>query len=77
MAVADFDADGNLDLAMTNSTSDSVSVVRGNGDGSFQTAQSFAAGDGPTSAAASDVNGDGVLDLVVSATSGFRPTRPP
>jgi hypothetical protein len=68
VAVADFDADGNLDLARTNSTSDSVSVVRGNGDGSFQTAQSFAAGDGARSVTASDVNGDGVPDLVVSAT---------
>src|SRR5262249_16254373 len=60
-----FDADGKLDLA---ATSDNVSVLRGNGDGTFQPAQSFAAGVGPRSVKAADVSGDGVLDLV--ATNG-------
>jgi hypothetical protein len=62
LAVADFNADGNLDLAGTNFRLD---VLRGNGDGTFQLAQSFAAG-APQSVNAADVNGDGVLDLVVT-----------
>src|SRR5262249_2561446 len=40
--VADFDGDGNLDLAGTNFST--VNVLRGNGDGSFQPAQFFPAG---------------------------------
>ena len=48
--------------------SGTVSVVLGNGDGSFQAAQSFAAGPAPYAVNAADVNGDGVLDLVVTTS---------
>jgi hypothetical protein len=65
VTVADFNADGILDLATANYFS-GVSVLLGNGDGTFQAAQSFAAGDHPLSATAGDVNGDGALDLVVT-----------
>jgi hypothetical protein len=66
LAVGDFDADGKLDLAATRDWSGSVNVLRGNGDGTFQPAQSFAAGADPQSVNTADVNGDGVLDLVVT-----------
>jgi len=65
--VGDFDGDGNLDLAGTNF--DRVSVLRGNGDGTFQPAQSFAAGLFPNFVNAYDMNGDGALDLVVTNQS--------
>jgi Calx-beta domain/FG-GAP-like repeat len=65
--VGDFDGDGDFDLAGTNF--DRVSVLRGNGDGTFQPAQFFAAGAYPYSINAADVNGDSVLDLVM-LTSG-------
>jgi len=49
-----------------NSASNTVSVLLGNGDGSFQTSVGFGTGAGPNSVAISDLNGDGSLDLAVT-----------
>ena len=43
-----------------------MSVLIGNGDGTFQTQQRFGAGDGPFSVAIGDLDGDGVPDLAVA-----------
>src|SRR6516165_8851187 len=43
-----------------------VSVLLGNGDGSFQAARNFGAGFSPDSVAVGDFNGDGVADLAVA-----------
>jgi hypothetical protein len=72
VAVGDFNGDGLLDLAVANVGTNSVSVLRGNGDGSFQAARSFAAGSSPRSVAVADFNGDGLLDLVVAGAGGVR-----
>ena len=69
MAVADFNGDGKHDLATANSFSDNVSVLLGNGDGTFQAAANFAAGNGPWSVAVGDFNGDGKPDLAVANSS--------
>src|SRR5881397_2620325 len=70
VAVGDFNGDGRLDLAVTNASSydvpGTVSVLLGNGDGTFQSALSFAVGSNPLSVAVGDVNGDGRLDLAVA-----------
>src|SRR2546428_586060 len=66
VAVGDFNGDGHLDLAVANSDSDNVSVLLGNGDGSFQTARNFPTGSLPRSVAVGDFNGDGHLDLAVA-----------
>src|SRR5439155_1298688 len=58
--------DGILDLAVTNAWSNDVSVLLGNGDGTFQAPRSFAVGSSPLSAAVADINGDGRLDLAVA-----------
>jgi hypothetical protein len=67
IATGDFNADGRVDLAVANAGSASVSVLLGNGDGTFQAPQNFTvAGVGPSSVVAADFNNDGVLDLVTT-----------
>ncbi len=43
-----------------------MSVLLGNGDGTFRDALIFPAGDGPNSVAVGDFNGDGNLDIVTT-----------
>ena len=70
VAVGDFNGDGKLDIAVTNLNSNSVSVMLGNGDGSFGDATHFSVGDRPTAVAVGDFNLDGRPDLaVVNAAS--------
>jgi hypothetical protein len=68
VASADFDGDGNADLASSNYGSDNVTVRLGDGNGIFEEVAGgpFLVGDGPTSAASADLNGDGDADLAVS-----------
>jgi hypothetical protein len=67
--VGDFNGDGRPDLAAANEFSSDISVLLGNGDGSFQAATSLAAGARPLSVAVGDFNGDGKPDLA-AANSG-------
>ncbi|MEQ1884529.1 MAG: FG-GAP-like repeat-containing protein [Bryobacteraceae bacterium] len=62
---ADFDSDGKVDLAVTNSASGTTDYFRGGGNGTFQLVQTYNTGTVPLSAVATDLNGDGKLDLVV------------
>jgi hypothetical protein len=75
VAVGDFLGNGVLDLAVANQADNTVSVLLGNGDGSFQAAVRYAGGSSPSSLAVGDFNGDGILDLAVtdSAVSGGSP----
>ncbi|MEE9533311.1 MAG: VCBS repeat-containing protein, partial [Acidimicrobiia bacterium] len=70
VAIADLDGDTVPDLVTANPISDNVSVLLGNGDGSFQANVSFAAGRGPTSVAVADLDGDSVPDLVTANDGG-------
>src|SRR5262249_27621203 len=58
--------DGLLDLVTANGDGATVSVLLGNGDGSFQNAHNFGAGSNPQYVAVGDLNGDGRLDLAVA-----------
>jgi hypothetical protein len=66
-AAGDFNADGKLDLAVANSGDNTVSVLLGNGDGTFQPAVSYNAGTYPYSVAVGDFNGDGISDLAITS----------
>lgn len=62
----DFDGDGNSDIAVANRYSDHVSILLGNGDGTFVVSGNFSAGDGPFSVTTNDFDGDGYSDLAVA-----------
>ena len=66
IVAGDFTGDGHLDLAVANEYSNDVSVLLGNGDGTFQPAVNYAVGHNPTGIVAGDFNGDGHLDLAVA-----------
>jgi len=66
LAIADLNGDGKLDLATANTTSHNVSILLGNGSGSFVLAASRAVGTTPVFAALGDLNGDGRPDLAVA-----------
>ncbi|WP_199247782.1 VCBS repeat-containing protein [[Phormidium] sp. ETS-05] len=61
----DFNGDGHLDLAVANADSANVSLLLGNGSGSFNPHTTFAVGNFPGSVTPGDFNGDGHLDLAV------------
>ena len=65
------DANGNpvLDIITADSQDNTVSVLLGNGDGTFQQAVTYAVGVGPTQVVAADFTDNGVVDLAVSHTS--------
>jgi hypothetical protein len=71
VAVGDFNGDGTPDLAVPNTGSDTLTILLGNGNGTFtQMANSpITVGIGPSPAVVADFNGDGIPDVAV-ANSG-------
>jgi ankyrin repeat protein len=71
-AIGDFNNDSKLDLAVANQVSNDITILLGNGDGTFQTAVQYASGGtGPGSIVAADFDNDGNPDIAVAnGTSG-------
>jgi hypothetical protein len=65
IAVADLNGDSTPDLIVPNFTSDDISVLLGNGNGTFQPQRRFDAVANPTGMVTGDFNGDGHTDVVL------------
>jgi Flp pilus assembly secretin CpaC len=67
MTSADFNSDGNLDLAIVNQTTNNLAILLGNGNATFNlaTGSPFAVGAFPVAIATGDLNNDSHPDLVV------------
>ena len=73
LVAADFNGDGKIDLAVSNpgtpgTDPGGVAILLGNGDGTFQAAKSFPAGQNPGALAAADFNGDGKMDVAAASS---------
>ena len=66
MAVADLTGDGIPDIVTANAFDNTVSVLMGIGNGTFQPQQTFAVGSRPYSVAVADLTGDGNPDIVTT-----------
>jgi hypothetical protein len=69
VAVGDFNGDGKLDMVTTNYDGDTVSVLLGNGDGTFQAAVDYDAGRGPGGLVVGHFHDPDILDLAVLNSS--------
>jgi hypothetical protein len=70
IAAADFNGDGQLDLAVAESNKNRVDIFKGNGDGTFTLLTGApATGSKPVSIVAGDFNADGKLDFAVTNQS--------
>jgi hypothetical protein len=83
IAIADLAHTGHADLVVTHyrrshelGIRETVSVLRGNGDGTFQAPVDYQVGEDPASVAIGDFNGDGVPDIVVADFGHFNNERP-
>jgi FG-GAP-like repeat/Bacterial type II and III secretion system protein len=66
VVTADFNGDGNLDLAVANQGANTVAILLGDGTGKFGDHTDFTTAAGPVALAAIDFDRDGNLDLAVA-----------
>ena len=66
VTAGDWNGDKKLDLATANTTDYNISILLGNGNGTFQAKVDYATGAGPNTVMAGDWNGDGNPDLATT-----------
>jgi hypothetical protein len=66
IVAGDFNGDGRLDIATTDSVGNAVIVLLGNGDGTFGAPTTIPVGSNPDAIIAADFNNDGKLDLAIA-----------
>src|SRR6266536_5428520 len=71
VAVGDVNADGKPDIVTTNYADSTVSILLGNGNGTFQGHVDYPTGSNPASVTTADFNKDGKLDLAVADNGGI------
>ena len=70
VAIGDLNADLDADVAVANENAQSLTVLIGNGDGTFDSAVPYAIGTGTAGVAIGDLDADGKNDIVVSKGNG-------
>ncbi|HEX4001189.1 MAG TPA: FG-GAP-like repeat-containing protein [Candidatus Acidoferrales bacterium] len=70
LASADLNGDGHIDLVVADSGSNTISVLLGNGDGTFRQRTDYPTGSKPVCVAFGDFNGDGASDIAIANQSG-------
>jgi hypothetical protein len=66
IAMADFNGDTFIDLAVTSTTTDSIRTLFNKGDGTFEPGGQYVIGSFSLSIAAADIDSNGLMDLVVA-----------
>ena len=69
VAIGDVNGDGKADTITTNYSSNNISILPGNGDGTFGVKTDVAVGSYPASVALGDLDSDGDLDIVTGNVS--------
>lgn len=69
VTLGDFNGDGRSDLAVSNTTDQTVSILLGNGDGSFAAKQDYNLFGYAASLAVADLDGSGTSDLILTSPS--------
>jgi hypothetical protein len=69
VTTGDFNGDGIPDLVVANEDDNTISVLLGNGDGTFRQQTTWGTDHTPESITVGDFNGDGIADLAVADTN--------
>lgn len=69
IATGNLNGDVHVDLVVANAGGNTLTILLGNGDGTFTGGGSFSVSGGPASAAIADFDGDGINDIAVSRWS--------